>query len=242
MGGLRGMAVCHGPNSPYGCGHHKEHQIAARKGWRTRRRSRAFQGTSEAEALRRSVGDFEGYHTHRTKSGARRHLVKIGGHWFSMPEHEYRGLVTAGRADLRAEKRDKRQAARDALLAPRRREREARRAERHRQEQEKLARRVQRAEHSEVLRVIRANGGIKRNSGGYLHGEYEAIPKHARARAARGVERERGVTMDQAAELVHEHMPWLRIETPRDLLDYFDRVGDVRMARAAQRKASAAAA
>ena len=226
------MATCHGPESPYGCGHHAEHVRAARKGWTTRRRSRSFLSTRDAEDLKRVVGPtLEGHHVHRTKTGARKHLLKIEGAWFSMSQDEYKGLVRAGREGRKAEAREKKR-------APRLAAKQARDDARYRAAQEREARAIERAEQREVYDIIKKRGGIRRAVGGgkeHEHSEYNTyIPKSLRYSARKqGLYGHKGLTPDQAATEVHQHMPWLHIETPSDLYDYFERLEDRRYARGA---------
>lgn len=210
------MATCHGPDSPYGCGHHKEHVRAARKGWITRRRSQSFLSTRDADDLRRVVGpSLAGHHVHRSKSGKRVHMMKVEGQWFSMDQREYAQLVRAGRSGRLAEERAKRNAPKNEA--------------RYRAAQEKQQAAIERAELREVRHIIKRAGGIRPSvtHSGVKHdmGEYRNLPSDLRRKNG-------GLTMDQAREAVAQHMPWLNLDTPDDLVQYFERAEDRRNNRA----------
>src|SRR5260221_1959878 len=109
----------------------------------------------------------------------------------------------------------------EAEAAQKRRERrEAQEAE---TEQRQL-RTFERAQYADVLAIIRHGGGIKRSISAASGQEYDksevaSLPASVRARAGAY----RGLTLDESASEVADQVPWLGVETPRDLLDYFER-------------------
>lgn len=217
------MAYCHGPNSPYGCGHEQEHKEAARKGWITRR-----QGFSEREKrwLGRVTGSAEDIHEH----AGGRVMFRSGGNWFELPRSEARRLIRAGKADELQEMRNKQRAEKDRQRQMRAEERRQRAERRDKERQARLFEGMQRAEYNDVIRSIRSIGGIKRsvsrNTGReYDRGEYNSLPASVRARKGQGL------TLDYAREAVAESYPWLDVDTTDDLLRFFDKEHTRRMNR-----------
>ncbi len=183
------MAYCHGPESPYGCGHTHEHIRTAKLGWLHRLRGRSFEGSTAQRHLERVTGRVELAHTHRSHPG--KVLFRKGStrKWYELPTREFRALVRAGKEDEEQEQREAREREREeakerrdteraqALIArerekeaarrrvdqeraERERQRQEHRAERERTSQERLARGVARAEYNDVARTIRQAGGI----------------------------------------------------------------------------------
>lgn len=215
------MARCHGPDSPYGCGHHAEHVAAARKGWLTRRRRHAWVHSEDHDALRRVVGDVSDVHTH--DKHPRSVMMRQGGKWYELPKAEYKSLVRAGREMARDEERERKARDRARKLieaergkASRQAERERQQAERYRAMQERQAAAVARAERAEVVKIIKRAGGIRPNPSGVGRGEYAALPADVRRRNGR-------VTMDQARADVMDEMPWLNPHDEYALTDFFER-------------------
>ncbi len=64
------MAICHGPNAPYGCGHHDEHVAAAKLGWFRRKRGAAFQSSDAHRHASTFAGSEVSHaHEHETHKG-----------------------------------------------------------------------------------------------------------------------------------------------------------------------------
>jgi ribosomal protein L13E len=235
-----------GPGSPYGCAHHDEHVAAAKLGWARRRASGTFMlSDRDSHALSRAVGEVKGAHIHPSH----KHVVafKQKGKWYELPASEFRALIRAGHEDLKLDKQEqKRRAAEEKAIAEYyaavalEEKREAKRAElatrqqeRERDRQERLVRQVQRAERAEVVKIIKGGGGItygvsKATGKTYDHGEWLTLPADVRRKNGR-------LTLDGAAEQINAEMPWLGIETPNDLLDYFDKIDNTRRNQEHQR-------
>lgn len=148
----------------------------------------------------------------------------------------------AARAAAEAEARAKREEARaiafyerELAAEKRHEEREARTRARQEQAyqeaQERDIRRFQREQDADVRAIIRRGGGIKPayDQNGKMRdaGEYKALPASVRSKTGR-------LTMDDAARNINAEMPWLGIETPRDLQDYFSTAEDRQHRRAAE--------
>ncbi len=145
------MARCIGLHPAYGCGHFKEHQAAARKGWMTRRASATFRGTEDHTALGALFGrPVEAAHEHPEHRGLVRFLHKRK--WYELPRAEFRRLVGEGKVLQREQARDARRA-----------ERAAAHEATYRAKQEKQLAAVERAEYQSVVKAIRAHGGIRPN-------------------------------------------------------------------------------
>ena len=82
--------------------------------------------------------------------------------------------------------------------------------------------RFERVQCSEVVSILKRSGGVRpfkklaATGKGHMRGEYEAFPSTVRS------SRER-LDMDEATAAIHEEIPWLGIETPDDLVQYFER-------------------
>ncbi len=131
--------------------------------------------------------------------------------------HEIEKLLRKAHAENRAS--EKRRLEAEAAETKRER-REAQEAE----SEQRALRAFERAQYADVLAIIRHGGGIKRSISAatgqeYDRGEYETLPRSVRAKA----ESRRGLTLDDAVREVNDQVPWIEIETPRDLLDFFDR-------------------
>jgi hypothetical protein len=128
-------------------------------------------------------------------------------------------------------KREREQDARRKLAEQEKREREARREARSRQIAEQQAerelQRFERVQYSDVVSILKRSGGIRpfkkaTDTGkGYMRDEYQALPSTVKSASGR-------LDMDEAAAAVHEEIPWLKIETPDDLVQYFERRRDYR--------------
>lgn len=249
------MARCHGPDAPYGCGHHAEHVAAAHKGWRTRRRRHEWVRSEDFGHLSRIVGDVTDVHTHDTHPHSV--MVRRAKKWYEIPKKEYHGLIKAGRDIARDEARSRKQREaedraeaarkeresrrRDKALATeaeaheraeRQREQAERRQEREREQQDRQVRAIARAEYNEVARLVKSLGGIRASYDkhtGKSHDRAEidtSVPSSLHARSGKGL------TIDRIRESVHEDFPWLNLETPNDLLDFFDKARTTRMQHA----------
>jgi hypothetical protein len=159
----------------------------------------------------------------------------------------YLGLDEGAVRALRAGTRRPGEREREGLVAvvaawrrqARRRELAERRRERTERAGERDLRRLEREERRAVAAILRDAGGIRRSvdraTGREIHRElYETLPASLRARCRREVRafgRQNGVTLDLAAQLVDERMPWLGLDGPEALAGYFART---RFQRAAQ--------
>lgn len=105
--------------------------------------------------------------------------------------------------------------------------REAQREERKREKQkaayeaaqERDIARFEREQDADVRAIIRQGGGIRPTYDQATRrmrdaGEYRALPASVKSKRGR-------LTMDDAAREINDQMPWLHIETPQDLQDYF---------------------
>lgn len=125
---------------------------------------------------------------------------------------------------LRADRRAADQAERERATLRAQEERTAQRSERaeaaERDAQRRQARLFERTQYSDVLAIIRQGGGIRpsvtQQGAEYEGSEYRALPSHVRRRSGR-------LTMDDAARNINAQMPWLGIETPSDLQEFFSR-------------------
>jgi hypothetical protein len=215
--------VCTGPASPYGCGHHDQHVAAARLGWRRRRLGAHFMGSRSQSHLARVVGQVENAHAHPDHRGVV--AFKQRGKWYEMPGAEFRRLVGVGRDQEAFDRRETAHKAREAreiakfrgLEEKERRGAEIaqRREERNREREQAHMRAVSRAERSEVVKLLREFGGV-RLEGKQDRGEYALLPAEVRRKEGR-------YTIDTAREHVMENMPWLNLNTPDDLVQFFER-------------------
>jgi flagellar biosynthesis GTPase FlhF len=215
--------LCSGPSSSYGCGHHEEHVRAARLGWQRRRLGARFAGSRDQASLSRVVGEVQHAHTHPDHRGVV--AFRQRGKWYELPRSEYRRLVAVGREQEAHDRREQALRAREEREIARFREMEAkerrqaemeqRRAERNKQRQQAQLRQVARAERSEVVKLIRQFGGVRLEDA-RDRGEYALLPAEIRRKDGR-------FTMDTAREQVDQHMPWLNLATPDDLVQFFER-------------------
>jgi hypothetical protein len=208
----------------------------------------------DQQLMERHFGQISSVHELKDKPGEI--AFKQDGRTYHMSKGEYHELAMAALEDERREKlTDKQRAREDAREAReierllrkahkenreserRRLEAEATQKKRERREaqeaesEQRQLRTFERAQYSDVLDIIRHSGGIKRSISAasgqeYNRGEYEALPRSVRAKS----DSRRGLTLDEAASEVSDQMPWLDIETPRDLLDFFDRARTYRYA------------
>lgn len=214
--------LCTGPSSPYGCGHHDEHVRAARLGWRRRRLGASFAGSDDQRRLARVVGPVEGAHSHPEHRGVI--AFKQRGKWYEMPRSEFRRLVQVGREQEQHDRREASRRAREEREIARFREAEAkeqrraeleqRREERRREQEQAHLRAVSRAERAEVVKLLRGYG--VRLEDQRDRGEYALLPAEVRRKQGR-------YTMDTAREQVAINMPWLKMDTPDDLVQFFER-------------------
>jgi hypothetical protein len=155
---------------------------------------------------------------------------KQANRWYELPRAEFNRLVRVGRDIERDEEREARQRQREEARAARAQETEQKREariqrqdERYREMQRRQIRAMDRAERAEVVKIIKSSGGIrlpehftytgKSREG---KGEYDLLPSDVRRKNGH-------YTMDTAAAAINEEMPWLHIESPGDLLQYFER-------------------
>jgi hypothetical protein len=208
----------------------------------------------DQQLLERHFGRISSVHEVEGKPGEI--AFKQDGRTYHMGKAEYHGLAMAALEDERREQLTEKQRAREDAREAREIERllrkahkENRESERQRLEaeaaQKKRERReaqeadseqrqlraFERVQYADVLAIIRQGGGIKRSISSstgreYDRGEYETLPRSVRAKA----ESRRGLTLDEAASAVNDQMPHLGVETPRDLLDFFDRARTYRFA------------
>jgi len=201
----------------------------------------------DQQLLERHFGRISSVHEVEGKPGEI--AFKQDGRTYHMGKAEYHELAMAALEDERREKLTEKQRARENAREAREIERLLRKAHKENRESERQRleaeaaekkrerreaqeveteqrqlRAFERAQYSDVLTIIRHGGGIKRSISGatgkqYDKGEYETLPRSVRAKE----NSRRSLTLDEAASEVSDQMPWLEIETPRDLLDYFDR-------------------
>lgn len=228
-----------GPESPYGCGHHIEHVRAARKGWITRRAGVEFRSSEEHGAVRALLG-MEVKHAHEHKSHAGFTLFKSGPDWFEVPTAVFKRYAAKGKllqgeeAKLaRAQKRHDEQGEKVYLRELARLQAEDERAAvraRHNEEQERVKAERQRArdlrrheasgaaQYREVVRHIRASGGIRPNradSRGKIPEleEWRDLPASVKTRKG-------GQALDDIAAEVGREFGDLGIQTGDDLAAY----------------------
>jgi|SRR5579883_2939169 hypothetical protein len=205
------MARCIGANPPYGCGHFREHQIAAKKGWITRRAAATFKTTEEHAALAALFGDpIEAAHEHPDHKNMVR--FKHKGKWYELPRSEFRRLVEEGKKLQREQAREEKRQARNLQ-----------REERYKRAQDRQLAAVRRAEYQGVVRLIRENHGIHPNralSNGKIPEleEWQGLPLSVKTR-----DRRRGLSLDEMATEVRAHFPWLKINNGDDLAEYLKR-------------------
>lgn len=216
------MARCLGDNPPYGCGHFKEHQEAARKGWITRRHGTRFAGTNAHKALTALFGEEVSHaHTHPEHKGLIR--FKNAGKWYELPKAEFTRLTHEGQRFLReqshAEKKSERETAKAASAEEKGRIRE----ESARQAQERQVLAARKAEYKSVTRRIRQMGGIRPYRENATTGktpeleEWRDLPKSVKTS-----DRSKGFAPDDMAQAINEEYPWLRLETGSDLGSYLE--------------------
>ena len=108
---------------------------------------------------------------------------------------------------------------------------EAKRQERARQAAEEQAQRdvqrFERVQYGEVVNILKRSGAFRpfktlaATGKGHMRGEYEALPSTVRSNKGR-------LDMDEAAAAIREEMPWLNIQMPDDLVQFFERHRDYR--------------
>ena len=172
-----------------------------------------WRDSREYAALSALVGPVEEIKTVKGKRDTV--YFRQGDEWYELPQAEYFRLSHEGRALLREQERE----ARDE----KRRERSA---EREREYQQKQLEGLERAQYREVLDILRERGGVKpsvsRQSGKERDAsEYRMLPSSVRNTRGR-------LTMDEAATEINQHMPWLHLDTPDDLVQFFERTGTKR--------------
>lgn len=194
--------------------------------------------SAERGYLARIVGDVHELRQPKSRPGTV--VFRQGQKWYELPLREYMGLVKAGKAEVAHEERErKREAARarreeaairlfyreeaaDRKRAEALEKRAARWAEKQRELDQRTLRAGHREEYSEVVKLVRSLGGVKLERSGVSGkardvGEYKRLPSTVLARSGQGR------TPDYVRETIHEHMPWLKLETLTDFYDYFDR-------------------
>lgn len=251
------MARCLGPNPPYGCGHFKEHQTAARKGWITRRQNAQFLSEEEHAAISAIYGhNVVHAHLHASHKGMVRY--KWGNNiWYEVEKETFDELVADGRKLLKEEEKARAKAAKDDERRARQHERDLARAktieereakkaeikaekqraglERYYAREERRAKVSGQAQYKNVVKRLRQMGGIKPNrelSNGKIPEleEWKDLP-HAVKTRKRG-----GVALDDAAATIREEFPELLverggrfhpIETSDDLAQFLKRKGNI---------------
>lgn len=174
----------------------------------------------DKERLEKVTGPIDKVIYHKDRNSV---VIQQGDSHYELPEDEYFALVRAGKEMEEEEKRE-----------ARRQRRALREEERDRIRQERMVRTVERIEYHDVAHIIKRAGGIRAVKD--MHGqvrdreELKIIPKSLRAKQTREVRAlgQHGLTLDEAATAVHQHMPWLQIDTPDDLVQYFERHEDRR--------------
>ncbi len=207
----------------------------------------AWRHSEEYRLLAATIGPVEGLR--QPKNDPDRVYFRQGAKWYALPAKEYQALIKAARE----EERERQKAAREYERGRKVYERELARAEkseaRERQLKEKrdqaeaaaqqrAVRAVERAEYQDVLNIIRRAGGIRRVRSAATgrerdKSEYDTLPRSVRQRRVLGfaTARDRGLTLDEAATEVHQHMPWLKLETPDALIEFFGRHRDLDASR-----------
>lgn len=219
-----------------GAWQHIKHPRDTRRAW--------WRSGDDEAALSAVFGEIHDVHTPRSRRD--KVVFRQGDQHYEMPESEYRQLVKAGRAELKQRQREEaaekkrrafeeKEARRitrleelDRIRDERRAHAAERAAEREARRQERISRQIEEAEYRDVLSILRRAGGVKRyakDSTGKEaeRGEYNLLPEHVRHRRGRIGQDAGGVNMDEAAMVVSQHIPWLRLETGADLVSYFDR-------------------
>ncbi len=192
--------------------------------------------SQESELLGRHFGTV---HEMREYRDPRRGVVfRQGQTWYHLPRQEYHALVDAAERDERDTQqaqalieRERAKDARSKATEQQKQEREARRQERAQQATEQQAQRdvqrFERVQYGEVVNILKRSGGIRpfkklaATGKGHMRGEYEALPSTVRSSRGR-------LDMDEAAAAIHEEIPWLKIDTPDDLVQFFERHRDYR--------------
>jgi hypothetical protein len=205
--------------------------------------------SEDSRLLERFYGPIHDFRELRGRPGEI--AFRQGQTWYHLPAREYDSLVLAAADAARRERLTEKQREREDARERRQIERQLRRvraeqreaervrlhAEREQREaerqeaataelQQRELREFERQQYRDVLGIIRARGGIRRSYGAmsgqeYDRGEYKIVPRsiRAKARSRRG----EGLSLDDVAREVSDQIPWLEIDTPRDLLDYFER-------------------
>lgn len=184
---------------PYGCGHFKEHQEAARKGWATRRGVQLFKGSAQQEAISFALGS-KISHAHEHPSHAGLIRFKDRGQWYELPTAVWNEQVRAAREGMRAEAAEQRDRAR----------------------KEKDARRQGEQQYKDVVRTIRQYGGIRpyrRAMNGKVpeKEEWNELP-----RSVKTLDMRRGMALDDMASVISNQYG-LRLDTGNDLARYLER-------------------
>lgn len=183
-------------NPPYGCGHFREHQEAARKGWLTRRGVQLFKGAPEQEAMSAFFGSkITHAHEHPEHRGMVRFKEK--GLWYELPRAVWNSNVREARRAMREQAQEQRYRARE----------------------EKRARAVGGERYKEVVRRIRQYGGIRP----YRQGLNGKVPEKEEwndlPRSVKTLDRRRGFALDDMAQAISEEFG-LRLEHGEDLARY----------------------
>ena len=216
------MARCLGENPPYGCGHHIEHQAAARKGWITRRHGLQFAGTRQHKALSALFGE-EISHAHAAPEHRNMVRFKNAGKWYELPRAEFNRLAHEGEQHIREQERAQRQHERETVKALKAEEKQQLQEAHYKQSQERQLAAARKAEYQSVTKRIKQLGGIRpykasstdaKNKHPELE-EFKDLPRSVKTRDQR-----KGVALDDAAATIHEEYPWLKIQNDSDLRRY----------------------
>lgn len=191
--------------APYGCGHTVEHRRAALKGWRSRREGRILK--EDALGFEHLQGE-RIYDVHQDKGKVH---FELAGKWYEMERSEFRQVGREGRrifhADIRKQYREhqKAQKAQEIYSSDR-------------QYTEKELRRVQ---YPSVIKHLRGRVRPQKNPNArgkrdqYLEmAEYRTLPRSVQTR------NRHGITLDEAADEISTHFPWLEIHSTNDLITF----------------------
>lgn len=190
--------------APYGCGHTEEHRRAAIKGWRSRREGRILR--EEAASFEHLMQGERVYDVHQEKGKVH---FELGGKWYEVSRSEFRQFAREGRkifhAEIRKQYREHQKATRDY---------EARGGD-------KALREIQRIEYPKVIKHLRGRIRPQKNPRAtgrkdqYLEmSEYRTLPASVR-NVKRGT-----ITLDEAADEIERHFPWINVHSSNDLIGY----------------------
>lgn len=183
-------------NPPYGCGHFREHQEAARKGWATRRGVQLFKGAAQQEAIAYLYkAKITHAHEHPSHAGVVR--FRQSGQWYELP-------IAAWNEDVRVARRAMREEVGEA---------------RYRARKEKEARAEDENRYKLVVRRIRQYGGIRPYRKG-INGKVPELEEwRDLPRSVKTLDTRRGFALDDMAQSISAEFG-LRLEHGEDLARY----------------------